>query len=474
VRSLTFLPLILLPSLLLAGPEHAPPPKPLAIVHVTVIDATGAAAQPELTVVITGHRISALGKTGTVQLPRDAQPVDASGQFLIPGLWDMHVHWNDAAYLPLFTANGVTGIRVMWGLPLHLKWRRELAAGTLQGPRLVLAGPVVDGPKPFWKGSIAAGTEGEGQQAVRKTKDEGYDFVKIYNFLPRRVYFAIADEAKKQGLPFVGHVPNSVSAAEASDAGQKSIEHLQGMLLACSAKEEELRKAMAVARTTPAAADRALLFRRISEQLLEPCDARKAAALFARFRANGTWHVPTFTVLRSNAYLDDPNHTSDPRLKFMPPAVRELWNPRNDFRFDNVTPEDFALEKKLFQRRLELAGDMHRAGVGLLAGTDVLNPYCFPGFSLHDELEWLVKAGLSPMAALQTATRNPARFLDQLNDFGTVEQGKVADLVLLDADPLQDIKNTRRIAAVVAGGRLLDRKTLQKMLADAGGAANKK
>jgi imidazolonepropionase-like amidohydrolase len=473
VNKYACLALVLLPSLLLARSEQKPQQKSFAITHVTVIDATGAAAQPDMTLVISGNRITALGKTGKVNLPKDVKQVGATGQFLIPGLWDMHVHWYDATYLPLFTANGVTGIRVMWGFPVNLKWRKELAAGTLQGPRLVLAGPIVDGPKPIWKGSTAAGTQAEGRQAVRKTKEEGYDFVKVYNLLPRDVYLAIADEAKGQGLPFAGHVPWSVSAAEASDAGQKSMEHLYGILLACSSKEAELTKDLSEARKDPTTPDRALL-RRVNEQIVETYDAKRAEALFAKFKANGTWQVPTLTVLRSMAYLDDPNHTNDKRLKFMPPAVREAWNPKKDFRFKNITKEDFAQQKKLFERNLELVSAMYRAGVGILAGTDVFNPYCFPGFSLHDELEWFVKAGLSPMEALQTATRDPAKYLDQLKDFGTVEQGKIADLVLLEADPLKDIKNTQRIAAVVVGGKLLSKATLQQMFTDAEAAANKK
>jgi hypothetical protein len=390
----------------------------------------------------------------------------------------MHVHWSEpitpaAPYLELFTANGVVGVRQMWGFPSHFRWKKEMAAGTLRGPRMLLAGPIVDGPKPIWPRSVAAGTEAEGRQAVRKTKGDGYDFVKVYSLLPRDVYFAIADEAKKQGMVFAGHVPYSVTAGEASDAGQKSLEHLTGILLACSSKEVELTKALAEARRNPASPDRALL-RRVNEQVLDSYDLAKAAALFAKFKANGTWQVPTLTVLRALGRLDDNAFTSDERIKYMPAGVRAFWNPKDDFRFKTMTPEDFALQRKVFKRYLEIVGAMHRAGVDLLAGTDVLNPYCFPGFSLHDELALLVEAGLSPMAALQTATRNPARYLDQLKDSGTVEQGKRADLILLDADPLTDIKNTRKIAGVIVGGRLLTREALGKVLADVEAAANGK
>jgi imidazolonepropionase-like amidohydrolase len=473
VNKYIFLSLVLLPAPLFAQAEQQPQRTSVVITHVTVIDCTGAAARPDMTVVITGDRITELGRTGKIKLPKHARQVDATGQFLIPGLWDMHVHWYDATYLPLFTANGVTGIRVMWGMPVNLAWRKQLASGTLLGPRLLLAGSIVDGPKPIWMWSTAAGTEAEGRQAVRKTKEQGYDFVKVYSLLPRDVFLAIADEAKKVGIPFAGHVPYSVSAGEASDAGQKSMEHLYGILLACSSKEAELTKLLVEARKDPLKPDRALL-RRATEQIVDTYDAKKAAALFAKLKANGTWQSPTLTVLRSLAYLDDKEHTNDKRLKFMPPAIRQSWNPKDDFRFKSFTKEDFAHQKKVFKRDLELVGAMHRAGVGILAGTDVLNPYCFPGFSLHDELELLVKAGLTPLDALQTATRNPAKYCDRLKDFGTVEVGKIADFVLLDADPLKDIKNTRKIAAVMVGGTLLPKDKLQKIFVDIEAAANKK
>ena len=455
--------LLLLPGLACA--------QSLAITGVTVIDATGAAPRPDMTVVVSGERIAALGRTGEVKVPEKAQVVQAAGKFLIPGLWDMHVHWMDAPYLPLFTANGVTGVRVMAGHPVHLEWRPQLADGKLTGPRLVLGGLIVDGPKPFWPGSIATATAAQGREAVQRTRADGYDFVKVYTLLPREAFFAVADEAKKLGIPFVGHVPNAVRVAEASDAGIKSIEHLTGLLLAVSSAETEVRAEFAAAARMPAGSERAARQLRTGVRLLETYDAGKAAALFAKLKANGTWQVPTFPVLRLNAHLLEPQHVTDSRLKLMPPRVRAWWasDPRVK---EETTPEASAHQKKVFLRRLELVGEMHRAGVGILAGSDALNPYCFPGFSLHDELEWLVKAGLSPMAALQAATRDPANYLGRAQELGTVEQGKVADMVLLDADPTQDIRNTRKIAAVIAGGKVFSREALDRMLGEIERMAN--
>jgi imidazolonepropionase-like amidohydrolase len=456
--------LLLLPALAAA--------QTLAIRDVTVIDVAGGAPRPGMTVLVEGERIAAIGSE--VAVPEKAQVVQAAGKFLIPGLWDMHVHWqgppsarSEATHLPLFTVNGVTGVRMMAGQTHHLDWRRQIAAGKLIGPRMVLAGIIIDGPQPYWKSSFAAATGEQGRYAVQQTKVAGFDFVKVYDSLPRDVFFAIAEEAKKQGLPVAGHVPAAVTPAEASDAGLKSIEHLTGMLLALSSEETELRRQIAEAIALAAGPERAAQFHRLDARVLDTYDAAKAAALYAKFKANGTWQVPTFTVLHAN--LLEPGYADDPRLKLMPAWVRAWW--AGNIRGRTLTAEGRAAQKRFFERRVALVGEMHRAGVGILAGSDVLNPYCFPGFSLHDELEWLVKAGLSPLAALQAATRNPAVYLGRA-DLGAIEPGKLADLVLLDADPTQDIRNTRKIAAVVQAGKLYPRATLNGMIEDVERLAN--
>jgi imidazolonepropionase-like amidohydrolase len=441
---------------------------PIVFVHATVIDATGAPAQPDVTVVITGDRITATGKSAEVSLPANAHIVDATGKFLIPGLWDMHVHWYAKDYLPLFLANGITGIRIMWGMPEHHEWRKEMEQGSLLCPRLFIASAIVDGPKPYWPGSDMAGNEAEGRQAVKKAMQDGADFVKVYSFLPREAYFAIADEAKKQGIPFEGHVPISVSVEEASAAGQKSIEHLTGVLPACSTNAAELLK---TAQESLAARlntnDTGNLAARVAQMregalALDTYSPEKAEAVFAQFKKNHTFQCPTLTVLHLSAA--DPSIVTDARIKYMPWEIRSYWS-TSDSRFTNRSPETTAFGKKTFQKDLEMVGAMQRAGVDILAGTDTGNPYCFPGFSLHDELGWLVDAGLTPMQALQAATRNAARFMGRENELGTIQQGKLADLILLDANPLDNIANTRKIAAVVYGGRFFPKSSLDEMLA---------
>jgi hypothetical protein len=456
--------LLLLPTLLLAGGKTDSLEKALVLRGLTIIDVTGGAPKPDMTVVITGDHITDIGEAGKVSVPQGARVIDAGGKFLIPGLWDMHVHWYNRDTLTLFTANGVTGIRQMFGNSDLLRWRGEIAKGSLQGPRMVVASPIIDGPQPVWPNSISVRDEAEGRKAVTKVKQWGADFVKVYSLLPREAYFGIADEARKQGIPFEGHVPFTVSAAEASDAGQKSIEHSTGVILACSDKGEEFRSELDEA-NSPGARPR-----RPGAMPLETFSAKKEAELSARFIKNGTWLCPTLTVRRSTAYRDDPNFRNDGRLRFISRQMLERW----DMRMGNRGGEIYANAKRLFQKEVEVVGDMSRAGVLFLAGTDTGNPFCFPGFSLHDELALLVKAGLTPAESLRAATLNPAKFFGLDQTLGTIEKGKLADLVLLEANPLEDIRNTQKIDAVIMNGRFYDRKALDKMLSQAQTLANQR
>ncbi|MBI3940293.1 MAG: amidohydrolase family protein [Acidobacteria bacterium] len=447
------------------------PAQSLVLIHATVIDGTGAPPRQNVTVVIEGDRIRRITGPGPAAIPKSVQTVDAAGQFLIPGLWDMHVHTlrrgRPEAFLSLFVANGVTGVRDMGGdlLDQLPQLREEIAKGKLIGPRIVAPGPVLDGPQPLSSSSIAVSNDEEARSAVVSLKRRGADFIKVYSLLPREAYFAIADEAKKRAIPFSGHVPYSVSTAEASDAGQKSVEHLSGALLACSGVEAELRRELEAAVSgSDTAMPLPALINAQTKRVLETFSDQKAEALISRLAASGTWQCPTLVVQRAFAFLDRAGFTDDERLKYIPFSMRHRWNPAGHLRAAGGAADDFANRRRAFQKEMELVGRMRRAGVAFLAGSDAPTPYVFPGFSLHDELALLVQAGLTPMEALQAATRDPARYLG-LSVSGTVEPGKIADLVLLEADPLKDIRNTRKIAAVVLGGKLIGKSSLQEMLA---------
>jgi imidazolonepropionase-like amidohydrolase len=368
---------------------------------------------------------------------------------------------NKAVYFPLLIANGVTGVRDMWSdsddLKLVRQWQGEIEAGTMLGPRIAAASSIVDGVPTFLPNALGVSTPDEARLAVRTLKNAGAGFIKVYWNLSPEAYYAIADEAKKLGIAFAGHVPFSLSAADASDAGQKSIEHLTGLLETCSTKESDLRKATV---WTPA----------LAEEMWRTYDEQKCRALFARFAKNGTWHTPTIALHRMLAFRGEENFKKDARLRYVPADTVQDWlkPSRGGQRLDSET------RRMRFRKLLETVGAMHRAGVPMLAGTDLGNPFIFPGFSLHDELELFVQAGLTPMEALQTATLNPAKYLGLSGSLGTIEKGKIADLVLLEANPLESISNTQKVAAVVTNGRYLPKESLQKMVADVEAKANKR
>jgi hypothetical protein len=294
---------------------------------------------------------------------------------------------------------------------------------------------------------------------VDEIKASGADFVKIYNGIPRDAYFALVDESRKQNIPFSGHLPFEIRASEASDAGQRSIEHLTGIAIACSKREQDLIKQLRPLR----------YIENMNAQVeaIRSFDAARCQELFAQFRRNMTWQVPTLTVHRSMGFMNDRHFTSDPRVAYMSGEVRRRWDPANDFRFRRWPPAEFELHRGLFKADEQMVGLMFRAGVPLLAGTDAMNPYCIPGFSLHDELALLVESGLTPLAALQAATLRPAEFLARAAELGSVAPGKRADLVLLSADPLADIRNTTQIQAVWLRGKYFDRADLDQFLAAA-------
>lgn len=455
------------------GPAIAPVAA-IAITHVTVIDVTGGPSRGDATVVIRANRIATIGSADSVSPPADAQVVDGRGKFLIPGLWDMHVHaaWRETADAvgELFVANGVTGVRDMWGdHDVIREWRERVAERDGRRPRLVAAGNLVDGPEPVWPNSIRVGNPDEARKVVREQQREGADFIKVYSHLPRDAYLAIADEAKRLGIPFAGHVTIAITAAEASDAGQRSIEHLTGVALGCSAAELAMLREVERTLASRGWAAASALERGAGALIDSAFDAARCQALAEKFVRNETWQVPTLTVRYNVTHLDDPALASDPRLRYIPQFVRQRWFDRAETIERGAARA--AAQQAEYRREVVIVGLLFRAGVPILAGTDEQNPYCMPGFSLHDELARLVAAGLTPLAALQSATLNPARFLHATDSLGTVSEGKLADLVLLDGDPLADIHNVSRVAAVVVNGRLIDGPGRERLLNNAASAS---
>jgi hypothetical protein len=451
-------------------------PQVLVFRHLTVIDMTGAPPKTEMSVVVAGTRITQVGKIDQVSIPKGALVVDASGKFMIPGLWDMHFHFHEIdRSLPLLIANGVTGVRDIGNRPQQIfSWRDQIASGKLLGPRVIACGPIIDGSPPANAPiSLVVTNEVEARAAVRKLKAQGAEFLKVYDRLSRDAYFGIADEAKKQQIPFVGHVPVSITTIEASNAGQKSIEHLGSILEGCSAAETELRNWPAEPMKE---GDFSVFPRRIAARgtrMLDTYDETKCFEQAKILARNQTWQVPTLITKQVQTYIDDISKIDDPRLRYSTAEEIESSKPQNAFLSKYRTPEYIVFKKRLFANELRVVGLLHRAGVPFMIGTDGSgSANVFTGFSVHDELALFVGAGFTPLEALQAATRNPAVFLGELPSEGTVEPGKLANLVLLEANPLENIDNSKKIWGVVLKGRYFSNTQIHSMLASVAKMAN--
>ena len=456
-----------------SGCSHTAPP--LAITHVTVIDATGSEPKPNFTVVVVDGRISAVGPADSTAIRSGAQVVNGSGKFLIPGLADFHLHLTGAGepagsrdfFLPLLLANGITSVRDMGGfLESLIPLRKDIRDGKILGPDIVFAGPYLDGQPPSFQPSIVVTNAVQAADAVDSLVAKGVDFIKVQSILDRAAYFAIAQEAKRQRISFVGHVPDRVTAAEASDAGQRSVEHLTGVLRACSSDEAQLMReqfAPGPKNETPQGShEREIAWDR---ELLATQSEKVCGELISKFAVNQTWQTPTLVLLRQDAYPTlEADASIEQLLLFVPRGFAGKWKQTRQTQDQFATQVDFALRNELLARSMQMVGQMEKSGVYVLAGTDSAAPNLVPGFALHQELALLVRAGLTPMHALQTATKNPAEFIGTKQNQGTIEVGKDGDLVLLDANPLDNIGNTEKVRAVVLRGKLLNRAALDEML----------
>jgi imidazolonepropionase-like amidohydrolase len=446
----------------------------LAIAHVTVVNPDGT-SQPDRMVIIHGGEIVSVSPAKASKTRAGAQVVDGTGKYLMPGLWDMHVHFRDAERdLKMYVANGVLGIRNMGGPVEVYSLREQIANGQLLGPKIVGSGAIIDGPDSFSNPAftISVGTPEEAREAVRGHKKEGADLIKVYDGLSREAFFAIMDEAKKENLPVAGHLPSSIGVREASNSGQRTIEHGLPLAGGCTIEEQYIqwrvdRSAFEEALTTKNFALIPAKIARDETALLDHFDQQRMDEAFRLLAKNGTFLTPTMVTERSLTFIDDLARTRDPRMEYVASEELNWWKPENGMLTKYRTPEYIAMRKRQYAKFMEEIPLAKAQGVRFLAGTDVTVPYTYPGFSLHDELKLFVQAGFTPNEALETATTNPALLLGLSKTRGRIAPGYVADLVLLEANPLADIENTRKIAAVIANGKLLDRARLDQLLQEA-------
>lgn len=418
--------------------SSAPQSQSVAITGVNVVNVLDGRILPNRTIAIRGTTIASVILDGPP--PEGARVVDGRGKFAIPGLWDMHVHieMTGAAWLPLYVANGVTGIRDMGSdLDFILKLRDGAATGEMVAPQIVAAGPILDDAPGEWPFRMRVTTSERGRSAVQLLKRRSVDLVKVHNYTPRDVFFAVVEEARRQNLPVAGHVPLTVSIQEGVDAGMRSIEHLS--------EDGRVWKACSGGSTYRPQACR---------------------AFFEMLARRGVWQTPTLraleelTAIGTSASRISPDHLAYANSGFlaMHAANQRVFVTR---------PELVTILRSLAAVASDVTRDMAAAGVGILAGCDGL----IAGFCVHDELAAMVAGGMTPLAALQTATVNPARYLGRASTQGTVAAGSPADVVLLDSNPVEDVGSVRRIHAVIRSGRVFDRRALDQLLAQARTAA---
>jgi len=433
----------------------------LAIENVAVIDVEAGKARADQTVIIAGDRIQWLGPAAEADVAADSERLDGRGKTLIPGLWDAHVHINqntdrDIA-LRMFLAHGVTGVREMGSgcfepdperpcLPGLVEWRAAIERGELAGPRLMGLSSAVLGSD----AQVASGVE----RFVERAREDGADFIKIMQGLSAGTYYELMSAAHDAGLPVVGHIPLAVGMADASFAGQASIEHARDVLFDGFAGRAEWRRSTQT-QNPPTSVLRAMVDGHDSDLV------RELGAVLAE---NGTHYVPTHLTRRFDAFADNPEYRADPRERYITKRQWDDW----EFDAENVLRRDPSAAGRatfmdFYRKGLEATAVLAQAGVTILAGTDAGDSYIFPGSSLHEELGELVEAGLTPAQALRSATWSTALFLGKAQDYGSIAVGKKADLVLLNANPLEDIEHTQAIEAVLFDGRLLSRADLSDL-----------
>lgn len=439
----------------------------IVIVGASIVDTREGKLMTDQTVLVRDGLIVAVGNVGDVALPADAEAIDARGMFLIPALWDMHAHVyavSPLLDLPLYIGYGVTNVRDMHGCPQpgdpfiacaeeKQQWTQEAVDGQRVGPRIVGSasfmanGPSIVDRMPDLPHYFATSTPEQAREFVRHFAGE-VDAIKVYDRIPREAYFALVDEAERLNLDVVGHRPRAVSAVEAA-AHQKSIEHARFVLHESFSGSATLR---GLAETDRWHEDR--------RRMLDEHDPKAAERIFDAMREAGTWYVPTHLTRWADAYGETDLVRADPLLRYLHPLLKRQWLEDIDETLaSDPSPAARQAYRDFYTKGLELTGSAHRAGVKILAGSD----YVVAGADVHRELEQLVMAGLSPAAALHAATAAPAEYFHLEASYGSVEPGLVADLLLLRADPLADIRNTQQIEAVIFNGNLYARSDLDRL-----------
>lgn len=438
--------------------------KTISLTHVTVIDVEDGTRRDDQTLIIKDGKIAKIGPADMVAARAGSEIVDGSGKFLIPGLWDMHVHSHREGrwkyHYPLFLAYGVLGVRDagshLGSALAAMEWTKTDPIA----PHIVWGSPIIDGAPQVNSFGLSAEDAESARILVREMKKFGFDFVKSYDRLTPEAYDALADEAKKQKIPLEGHVPLGLTPQDAVAAGQTVIDHLTLVVEGCSPEALKLIREE-VAKAPREAESLGFLMNATIVEAFADVDMAACRPLFEVFAAHGVWHVPTLVQMHGFFRADEPEISSDPRISFTTPSLAAEWKEWSE----TADRGELTTGKRAFAAQMRSIRALKDAGVGLLAGTDASSEtYVFAGAGVHDEMRLMVDAGLTPLEALQTATINPLLYRGRETDAPVISKGEAADLVLLDADPLADIANTTKIGGVFAHRDYFDRAELDALL----------
>ena len=460
---------LIISFLVLVALPVPPPPTPiqssgsLAITDVSVIDTETGQVISEQTVVIENGRIANMGHKDDLPIPENARQIDVAGKYLIPALWDMHVHQgfnlSPQLSMPLFIAAGVAYVRDL-GASASLEqkklWHKQVETGELLGPRIMAqAGPLIS----------RIMNDARARQIVNSIVDPQTDFVKVLNRVLPGPFFTLLEIANQQGVAVLGHRPRAVKAVDAANAGFKSFEHARLFLFECYPGAQDLREQYRRRTAGESTSQGRNITTATMREMIDNHDPELFIELVTAMVANNTWFCPTHITRKMDAFADDDEFRNDPRLRYSHFLVRIGWQGDADRMIArDPSPQGRKAFMDFYLKGLELTGEAHRAGVKILAGTDANDSYCIPGFGMHDELQELVKAGLTPLDAIKAATVNPAEYFGRSVDYGSVAVGKIADLVLLEANPLTDISNIAKINSVIFGGNVYTREDLDNLL----------
>ncbi|MER3376633.1 MAG: amidohydrolase family protein [Allomuricauda sp.] len=441
----------------------------LAILNANVIDLESGEVTVK-NIYITNGEIKALLASDSENIYKADSLIDATGKYVLPGFWDNHIHLrggdtliaNNKNFLKLFIANGVTTVRDAGGdlTTSVMEWKKQIANERLVGPTIFTAGPKIDGPNATWAGSLVVEDEADISVALDSLQALKVDFVKLYDSrFSGELYLKTIEETEKRGLTVSGHMPFTVTLDETINAGMDAIEHLYYVMKGCASNEAEVTEKLKSGE---------MGFWDAMPSLMNGYTDSTAQSTFQKLRENEVFVVPTLFIGNTLSYLDEVDHSKDPYLNYMGKGVVKTYEGRIQSALRSS--EDARKNRKALNTFFgQLAKSLNAANVGLLAGSDcgAFNSYVYPGISLHNELKAIVENGISPLDALRSSAYNGATFLHKSNTYGTISEGKVSDLVILEGNPLENIEQTQNIYTVIKGTQVFSKEQLNELLESA-------